>query len=225
MVHPPFHVLLEDNHLLAVVKPPNLPTMGVTADRPSLVTLARAYLKAKYHRPGNVYVGVVSRLDAVATGVVLLARTSKAASRLATQFRDRTVSKCYWALVPQPPSPRAGELVDWLRKDERQRKMVLAAPQTPHALEARLTYRTLGELAQAVLLEVDLDTGRKHQIRVQLAARGTPILGDAQYGSRVRFTPGIALHARSLQLIHPVRGTSLELVAPLPASWHPYGIR
>lgn len=219
MFPPPFPVLLEDNHLLAVIKPANMPTMGVTADRPSLVTLARAYLKAKYQRPGNVFVGVVSRLDAVVSGVVLLARTSKAASRLAAQFRERTVGKLYWALVPEPLTPPVGELVDWLRKDERHRKMILAPPRSAHALEARLTYRTAREGPRATLLEIDLQTGRKHQIRVQLAARGAPILGDVQYGSRARFAPGIALHARALRLIHPVRGTPLELVAPVPPSW------
>lgn len=212
-------MLLEDNHLLAVVKPANLPTMGVTAGQRSLVTLARAYLKAKYRRPGNVFVGVVSRLDSVVSGVVLLARTSKAASRLAAQFRERTVVKRYWALVPEPLTPRSGKLVDWLRKDERRRKVVVVHPQSPQALEARLSYRTARTWPHAALLEIDLETGRKHQIRVQLAARGAPILGDVQYGSRVRFEPGIALHARSLQLIHPVRKTPLELVAPLPPSW------
>ncbi len=118
MAHPPFPVLLEDNHLLAVVKPAGLPTMGVDPSRPSLFSLARQYLKEKYQKPGNVYLGVVSRLDACVTGVVVLARTSKAARRLSKQFRDREVGKLYWALVPQPPDPLAADLVDWLRKDE-----------------------------------------------------------------------------------------------------------
>jgi len=199
--------------------------MGVAAERPSLVTLARAYLKTKYHKPGNVYVGVVSRLDACATGVVILARTSKAADRLTKQFRDRTVTKSYWALVAARPVPDAGELVDWVWKDERQRKMVVGGRTSAGAQEARLDYRVVRELERATLLEIALHTGRKHQIRVQLAARGWPILGDRQYGSTRPFPAGIGLHARRLVFLHPVQKTPVELVAPLPRTWHQYGLR
>jgi 23S rRNA pseudouridine1911/1915/1917 synthase len=225
MAYPPFHILLEDNHLLAVVKPADLPTMGVDPSRPSLFSLARQYLKEKFQKPGNVYLGVVSRLDACVTGVVILARTSKAARRLTEQFRDREVRKLYWALVPQPPEPPAANLVDWLRKDERLRKMLVCDAHEPGAVEARLSYRTLRELDAAVLLEIELRTGRKHQIRVQLAARRLPILGDRQYGSRSAFTAGIALHARQLGFVHPVRKTPIELVAPVPGTWHRFGVR
>lgn len=225
MTSPPFPILLEDNHLLAVVKPAGLPTMGVDASRPSLVTLARQYLKLKYNKPGNVYVGVVSRLDAVATGAVVLARTSKAADRLTQQFRERTVGKVYWALVARRPELDAAELVDFLRKDERQRKMVICRVPTGDAVEARLSYRVMRELDAAVLLEITLHTGRKHQIRVQLAARGLPILGDRQYGGQQTFPAGIALHARQLSFVHPVRKTPVELVAPVPRTWHRYGVR
>jgi 23S rRNA pseudouridine1911/1915/1917 synthase len=225
MTTPPFPILLEDNHLLAVVKPAGLPTMGVDASRPSLISLARQYLKVKYHKPGNVYVGVVSRLDAGATGVVVLARTSKAADRLARQFRERTVGKVYWALVARRPEVAATELVDWLRKDERQRKMVVCRASTEDAVEARLAYRVLREFDAAVLLEITLHTGRKHQIRVQLAARGMPILGDRQYGGQQPFPAGMALHARRLSFVHPVQKTPVELLAPIPRTWHRYGVR
>jgi 23S rRNA pseudouridine1911/1915/1917 synthase len=225
MAQPPFPILLEDNHLLAVVKPAGLPTMGVDPSRPSLFSLAQQYVKEKYHKPGNVYLGVVSRLDACATGVVVLARTSKAAGRLAAQFRNRTVGKTYWALVPRLPEPPAAELVDWLRKDERQRKILVCDACATDAVEARLAYRVLRQCDAAVLLEITLQTGRKHQIRVQLAARSLPILGDRQYGSRAAFAAGIALHARQLSFVHPVRTVPVELTAPIPRTWHQFGIR
>ncbi len=225
MTKAPFQILLEDNHLLAVVKPAGLPTMGVDARRPSLVTLARQYLKVKYHKPGNVYVGVVSRLDACTTGAIVLARTSKAAGRLMRQFRDRQVGKRYWALVDRAPAPPAGQWVDYLLKDERQRIMRVCDRRMPRTVEARLAYRTLSRLETAVLLEITLHTGRKHQIRAQLAARGIPILGDRRYGSHRAFPAGIALHARRLDFTHPVRKTPIELVAPVPRTWHQFGVR
>jgi len=199
--------------------------MGVDAACPSLYSLAQQYVKQKYHKPGNVYLGVVSRLDACATGVIVLARTSKAAGRLAKQFRDRVVHKTYWALVTRRPEPPEAEAVNWLRKDERQRKMVVCDAAAPDALEARLAYRVLHQLDTAVLLEIILQTGRKPQIRVQRAARGMPIVGDRQYGSRVPFPAGIALHARQLRFVHPVRSAPIELVAPVPRTWHRYGVQ
>jgi 23S rRNA pseudouridine1911/1915/1917 synthase len=215
----PFRVLLEDNHLLAIAKPAGLATMGTAPDRPSLCDLARQYIKDKYHKPGNVYLGVVSRLDAPVTGVIVLARTSKAARRLAEQFRRREVRKQYWALVPRAPRPDTGQLVHWLRKDDRLRRMATCQPHRAGAVEARLTYRTLRQLDNAVLLEIELETGRKHQIRVQLAAWGLPVLGDVKYGSRIPFQPGIALHAKQLQFEHPVRRTPVLLSAPVPRAW------
>ena len=221
-------VLYEDNHLLAVNKPAMLPTMGVSEDRPSLLTLAKDYVRRKYHKPGNVYLGIVSRLDAPVTGVVLLARTSKSASRLTEQFRERTVEKIYWALVEGRVEPPAGTLRDYMRKDERHRRMHIAEPNSPGAQLAELSYRTPSPSDDAphaakgtgiTLLEVQLLTGRKHQIRVQLAAAGLPIMGDRKYGGRRAFPSGIALHARRLVIEHPVRREPVELVAPVPVSW------
>jgi len=236
-------VLYEDNHLLAVNKPAMLPTMGVADDRPSLLTVAKEYIRRKYNKPGNVYLGIVSRLDAPVTGVVLLARTSKAAGRLSKQFRDRDVEKVYWALVEAPVEPREGRLVDFLRKDERHRRMHVAAPNTPGA-RAELTYRVLipdresgraGEEENKAaiqspplpfslsptlaLLEVRPFTGRKHQIRLQLAHAGFPILGDRKYGSSRPFGAGIALHSRRVVIEHPVSKMQLEIESPLPATW------
>jgi 23S rRNA pseudouridine1911/1915/1917 synthase len=218
----PFEILYEDNHLLAINKPANLPTMGVESDRTSLLSVAKHYIKQKYHKPGNVYLGIVSRLDAPVTGVVLIARTSKAAARISDQFRRRKVLKRYWALVEQAPSSSVGTWRDWLRKDERHRKVSTAMPGDAGAQEAILTYQTLDGARQAVLLEIDLETGRKHQIRVQLASHGLPVLGDRKYGSAVAFPQGIALHARELQFLHPTMKTRIRLVADLPAAWRRY---
>ena len=199
-----------------------LPTMGVAADRPSLLTVAKAYLKKKYNKPGNVYLGIISRLDAPVTGVVVMARTSKAAARLSEQFRTRKVEKVYWAIVAGNMSPAQGACVDWLRKDERHRRVYVVSAETSGAQQARLSYQTLRQLSQGRLLEIQLETGRKHQIRVQLAEQGCPILGDRKYGSRKPFPAGIGLHSRSIQFEHPVLKQPMSLTAPLPRSWQDF---
>ena len=221
-------ILYEDNHLLAVNKPAMLPTMGVADDLPSLLKLAKEYLRRKFDKPGNVYLGIVSRLDAPVTGVVLLARTSKSAARLAEQFRAREVEKTYWGIVEGMIVPPAGRVVDSMRKDERHRRMHVTAAATPGAQRAELSYRSISggigmprlkQPGSISLLEVRLHTGRKHQIRVQLSWAGFPIVGDRKYGGRSSFAKGIALHARWLVIEHPVRKIPLAIEAPLPASW------
>ena len=216
-------VLYEDNHLLALNKPAGLATMGTPGDTASLLDLAREYIKRRYQKPGNVYLGVVSRLDAPVTGVVVIARTSKAAARLTEQFRSGTVEKLYWAVVEGsvPAGPVACE--GWIVEDERHRRMHLVPADTPDAKLCRLTYRRLEALGDNTLVEVAPATGRKHQIRVQLAARGNAIVGDRKYGSRRAFSPGIALHARRLVIDHPVLHQPVELTAPVPGSWKPLG--
>ena len=218
-------VLYEDNHLLVVAKPPGIATMGVPAGKLSLLDVAKEYIKQKYNKPGNVFLGVVSRLDAPVTGVLPIARTSKAAARLTEQFRQGTVDKVYWAVVEGTPDRPEGKCVDWVRKDERHRKMHIAAKSHPEAKEARLTYRALQAVPTGTLLEVRLETGRKHQIRLQLAHLGLPIVGDQKYGATQSFAEGIALHSRHLRLLHPVLKTELDLTAELPKSWRMFGIR
>ncbi len=212
-------VLFEDNHLLFVNKPANLPTMGAAAGRPSLVEQVRSYLKIKYHKPGRAYVGIVSRLDALASGVIVLARTSKAAGRLSEQFRQGDVIKLYWALVEGRPEPASGECLDRIRKDEARQRMYVTRQSHPDTLSARLSYRTLAQFPRASLLEIRLDTGRKHQIRVQMAQRGHPILGDRKYGAIRSFPRGIALHARQIAVKHPVRPETIAIEAPVPSCW------
>lgn len=220
----PLQILYEDNHLLAINKPAGLPTMGARAGETSLVTLAKEYIKAKYDKPGNVYLGVVSRLDSLATGAIVFARTTKAAARLSEQFRSGKIEKTYLAMVQGTPDPPSGQCVDWVYKDDRRQRMFVGTAQSPGAQEARLSYTSRRRLAKGLLLEVQLKTGRKHQIRLQLAQLGHPILGDRKYGSPEAFPQGIALHAWRLLIHHPVKKSPLEIVASLPPAWRKFGV-
>src|SRR3954447_14332548 len=220
MPKPSLEVLYEDNHLLVVNKPPGLATQGVVEGVSSVITLAKEYLKHKYNKPGNVYLGVVSRLDSTVGGLLVLARTSKAADRLTKQFQTGSVEKVYSALVAQPPHPPAGELSHWLLKNDRQRRMEVVPPRTRSAQHARLSYRTLGKEKLGTLLEIHLLTGRKHQIRLQLSAIDCPILGDHKYGSRQPFAENsIALHCVRLALDHPTTQERKEFSCPPPPNW------
>lgn len=195
--------------------------MGVQEGTPSLLSIAKQYIAHKYNKPGNVYLGVVSRLDAPVTGIVVIARTSKAAGRLSAQFRDGDVNKIYTALV-QPAPPRSDadvDCTDWLKKHERHRKVLVEAAGAEGAQEARLRYSVVQRQGDRAELRVELLTGRKHQIRVQLAARGYPIVGDRKYGSTVAFPAGIALHASELEFQHPVKKEPIRFECPPPRYW------
>jgi 23S rRNA pseudouridine1911/1915/1917 synthase len=218
----PLKVLYEDNHLLVIDKPAPLATMGAEAGQPSLADLAKDYLRVKYNKPGNVYVGVVSRLDAFVTGVIVLARTSKAAARLTDQFRRRSVEKTYWAMVADPLPDQAGTLEHYVFKNDARHRMEVAAcrDQLPaDAKLARLAYRVIASHQHRSLMEVKLETGRKHQIRVQFESIGCPILGDRKYGSEVAFKQGIALHARFLSIDHPTKQKRIEFESEPPSVW------
>ena len=215
----PFAVLYEDNHLLVVDKPPLLVTMGAPAGTPSLIEQARDYIRRRYDKPGNVYLGIVSRLDAPVSGALVIARTSKAASRLNGQFREGAVLKKYWALVEDVPQPASGHWTDWLMHHDRHRKVLAVEAGRVGAKRAELSYRLLDPIGGYQCLEVELQTGRKHQIRVQLSARGLPIVGDRKYDSQRPFPAGIALHSRQLGFAHPVGGEWLEFLVDPPDSW------
>ncbi len=219
MTKAPFPVLYEDNHLLVVDKPPALVTMGAPAGTTSLIEQARDYIKRKYNKPGKVYLGIVSRLDAPVSGVLVIARTSKAASRLTEQFRQRAVVKKYWALVEEVPQPAEGHWIDWLVHHDRHRKVLAVEAERAGARRAELSYRLLDPVGRYQCLEVQLQTGRKHQIRVQLSARGLPIVGDRKYDSLQSFPVGIALHSCQLEFSHPVGDEWLQFQVPPPASW------
>jgi len=210
-------ILYEDNHVIAVVKPAGLATMGLPKGEETLFTRIKAYIKTKYDKPGEVYLGVVSRLDVPVTGVVVFARTSKAAARLNVQFRDHTVEKIYAALVEGVIIPPEDECVDYIFDNRRYRK-VFREP-IDGGKESRLRYRTLRHVNQCSLIEIQLETGRKHQIRLQFASRGFPIRGDAKYGAKMPFASGIALHAWKLVFFHPTTTERIELVAPLPRAF------
>jgi 23S rRNA pseudouridine1911/1915/1917 synthase len=220
----PLKVVYEDNHVIVVNKPASLATMGVSEDEPSVAKQVKDYLKAKYNKPGNVYLGVVSRLDAAVSGILVFARTSKAAARLSEQFRERETTKIYWAVTERLPRSQSRELVHFLRKDEKQQRMVVTAANATGAQKAVLNYRPLESLGAGELLEIELLTGRKHQIRLQLATVQAPILGDRKYGSHRHFPEGIALHARQLSIEHPTKKERLTFTAPLPHSWSELGI-
>jgi 23S rRNA pseudouridine1911/1915/1917 synthase len=222
-------VLHEDNHCLAVNKPAGWLSQADQTGDPSVVDLARQYLKARYNKPGNVYVGLVHRLDRPVSGVLLLARTSKAAARLARAFHDNLAQKTYWAWVEGRWPDRSGSLADCLIKDHASNRVRVARPGEPGARLARLEYRVLARAPRATLLELKPATGRAHQLRVQLASRGYPILGDQRYGSRQALPAAdggrrIALHARSLEIMHPTSRATLALTAPVPEDWPAFAL-
>ena len=197
-------VLYEDNHLLAVNKPAGILVQGDASGDMCLMDLAREYIRNKYRKPGNVFLGLLHRLDRPVSGVVLFARTSKAASRISEQLRSRTVQKIYWALVHGKVKPPSGSLMSYLMKGVK--KVSLVGEEGGAAQKALLTYRTLRNMKGKSLLEIRLRTGRKHQIRAQLAGLGYPIEGDVKYGAPHGLQDkSIRLMARSLTVKHPTR--------------------
>lgn len=224
-------ILHEDNHCLVVNKPAPLLTQGVPPGIPTLESLVKSYLKERYNKAGNVYLGIPHRLDRPVSGVVVFARNTKAARRLAEQFQTREVRKVYWAIVEpgsdQQLPPETGIWEDWLLKIQDESKTIKVEPETPGSKQAQLRFRRLLTQSTGALLEIEPLTGRMHQIRVQAASRGWPIRGDVLYGSRLPFGPVadlprdriIGLHARSLTFLHPIRYEALTITAPLPQVW------
>lgn len=211
-------VLYEDNHIIAVNKTCNEIVQGdKTGDTP-LSEIVKAYIKEKYSKPGEVFLGVTHRLDRPTSGVVLFARTSKALTRLNEMFKSHEqIKKTYWAIVQGCPKVPEARLENWLVRNEAQNKSYIAKPGAKEAKQAILSYKTLVKGEHYALLEVDLETGRHHQIRCQLAAIGCPIKGDLKYGAK-RSNPdgGICLHARKIEFIHPVKKENICITAPVP---------
>ncbi|MEP2280009.1 RNA pseudouridine synthase [Maribacter sp.] len=210
-------VLLEDNHLIVINKRPGDIVQGdKTGDIP-LSDTVKAYLKKKYNKPGNVYLGVVHRLDRPTSGIVVFAKTSKALPRLNKMFAEKDAKKTYWAIVKNGPNVPEKRLVHYMKRNSKQNKSYANIKEVPDSKKAILTYRILKKLDRYFLLEVDLETGRHHQIRSQLTAIGSPIKGDLKYGfNRSNADGSIHLHARKLRLIHPVKKEPLEIIAPPP---------
>ncbi len=210
-------VLYEDNHLIVINKRVGDIVQGdKTGDTP-LSDVVKQYLKEKYNKPGNVYLGVVHRLDRPTSGILLFAKTSKALPRLNKMFADGSTQKTYWAIVKNPPEKETDTLVHWMVRNPKQNKSYAHSKEVPESKKAILEYNVLQQLNNYFLLEIDLKTGRHHQIRAQLAAMGCWIKGDLKYGAdRSNTDGGIHLHARRLQLQHPVTKELLTFTAPPP---------
>ncbi|TVZ25266.1 23S rRNA pseudouridine1911/1915/1917 synthase [Gillisia sp. Hel_I_86] len=210
-------VLYEDNHLIVVNKRPGDIVQGdKTGDTP-LSEVVKEYIKDKYNKPGNVYLGVVHRLDRPTSGIVVFARTSKALPRLNQFFKDRDAKKTYWALVKNRPPKEEGSLTHYLKRNPKQNKSYAHIKEVPESKKAILDYKIIQKLDNYLLLEIDLHTGRHHQIRSQLSAIGCPIKGDLKYGfDRSNKDASISLHARKLSFKHPVKDLELNLIAPTP---------
>ncbi len=221
------YVLYEDNHIIAINKKPSDIVQGdKTGDKP-LGEFVKDYIKLQYKKPGNVYLGVVHRLDRPVSGVVLFAKTSKALSRLNELFRDKEMQKTYWAVVKNKPQNDSGLLVNYLKKNEQRNMSRAYAKPTEGALKSELEYKILASSDNYHLLEIKPHTGRHHQIRVQLATMGCPIKGDLKYGfNRSNKDASIHLHARNIEFIHPIKNEPLSITAPPPdeSLWNAFSL-
>ena len=211
-------VVYEDNHIIIVNKTASEIVQGDKTGDVPLSETVKQYLKEKYHKPGNVFIGVTHRLDRPVSGLVVFAKTSKALSRLNEMFRNGEVKKTYWAIVKQTPAETEGELVNYLVRNEKQNKSYAYDTEKPGSKKAILHYRLIARSDNYCLLEVDLKTGRHHQIRCQLAKMGCPIKGDLKYGfPRSNPDGSICLHARRVRFVHPVSKELIDVVAPVPS--------
>ncbi|MDT0552918.1 RluA family pseudouridine synthase [Urechidicola vernalis] len=210
-------ILFEDNHLLIVNKRAGDIVQGdKTGDTP-LNEIVKSYIKDKYDKPGNVYLGTVHRLDRPTTGVVIFAKTSKALERLNKMLRDKNINKTYWAVVKNEPPKEKDTLINWLRKNPKNNKSTAYFKEIDGSKKAILHYNILKKLKSYLLLEIDLETGRHHQIRSQLSSIGSPIKGDLKYGfNRSNKDGSIHLHARKIEFTHPVSKEQVSVTAPIP---------
>jgi len=210
-------ILYEDNHLIAVFKRSSELSQGDRSGDESLDVAVKRYIAIKYNKQGDVFLGVVHRLDRPVSGIMLYARTSKSLERMNELFRERTVKKIYWAVVKERPPEDEGTLTHFIKKNEAQNKSYVYDNEVKGSKEAKLSYRVLARSERYYLLEVELHTGRHHQIRAQLSAIGCPIKGDLKYGyPRSNEDGSISLLARRLEFIHPVKKEAVSVVAPLP---------
>lgn len=213
-------ILYEDNHLIAVLKPAGVRSTHFDGTNETIDRAVKSYLKEKYQKQGNVFLGIVHRLDLPTSGVLLFARTSKAAARLSEQFRESAIKKVYWAVIDGAISPANGTMIDWLWKDPLGKHVQVLKTNAPDAKRAETKYRTIASSSGLSLVELRPQTGRTHQLRVQLASRHHPIIGDKMYGSGTQFNNGIALHAKGLKFEHPTSHKEILLNAQIPYEWH-----
>ena len=211
-------IVFEDNHLLVINKKAGQLVQGDKTGDASLLDLIKDFIKKRDNKAGNVFLGLVHRIDRPTSGLVIYAKTSKALTRLTQMVKNREIKKTYWAVVPKEVIPCSARLLHYLQKNEKTNKSTVFIKPTENAKESVLNYTVIKTLDNFQLLEIDLETGRHHQIRAQLAEIGVPIKGDLKYGaSRSNPDGGIHLHARKLEFIHPVSLKNTEVVAPLPA--------
>ena len=208
-------VVYEDNHIIIVSKKSGEIVQGdKTGDEP-LSEIVKKYIKEKYHKPGNVFLGVVHRLDRPVSGLVVFAKTSKALSRLNQMFRDSNVHKTYWAITKNVPKNPEGTLINWITRNEKQNKSYVYDKEVPHSKKAVLSYKLIGHTDNYSLLEIHLMTGRHHQIRCQLAHMGCPIKGDLKYGApRSNPDGSISLLSRFVEFVHPVSKETIKAILP-----------
>lgn len=210
-------IVYEDNHLLVINKKCGQLVQGDKTGDDSLLELIKNFIKIRDHKPGNVFLGLVHRIDRPTSGLVIYAKTSKALSRLTQMIKNREIKKMYWTIVPKEVIPQSQTLIHYLKKNEKNNKAIVFPRETEGAKKAILTYQIIKVLDNYQLLEIDLETGRHHQIRAQLSKIGIPIKGDLKYGApRSNKDGGISLHARKLEFIHPVSKEKLEIIAPVP---------
>lgn len=208
-------ILYEDNHLLIINKKAGQLVQGDKTRDESLLDSIKNFIKIRDNKPGNVFLGLVHRIDRPTSGLVIYAKTSKALSRLTQMVKNREIKKTYWAIVPKEIIPESQKLIHYLKKNEKNNKAIIFTKPTEGAKESILTYHLIKILENYQLLEIDLETGRHHQIRAQLSKIGLPIKGDLKYGSpRSNPDGGISLHARRLEFIHPVTKDLVSIVAP-----------
>ena len=220
-------VIYEDNHIIVVVKPQNIPSQSDITGDEDMLSLVKEYVKEKYNKPGEVYIGLVHRLDRPTGGVMVFARTSKAASRLSEQIKDGTFSKTYLAIVEGTPKEREARLVNFLKKDEKDNLVKIVPMGESGAKRAELVYQTLETEKNMALLKVNILTGRSHQIRVQLSNISLPLVGDGKYGSKITASKKLCLWATELSFKHPTKDETLsfKVYPPEEAPWSEFQLR
>jgi 23S rRNA pseudouridine1911/1915/1917 synthase len=217
---PNVEILYEDNHIIAIDKPPGMLSQGDSTGDLDVLTLIKEVIRQRDKKPGNVYLGLVHRLDRPVGGVMVLAKTSKAAGRLSRQIRERETRKIYRAVVQGALTPKEAALEHFLFKDKKSRVTTLVDSNAPQGKRAKLSYRVLAIEDERSLVEIDLETGYSHQIRAQLSAVGHPVIGDRKYGSTIAFAKGrIALYSKSITFMHPTRKSPLTITAEPPPNW------
>ena len=212
-------VLYEDNHLIIVNKPPRIPVQGDKTGDETLLDIIKAYIKKKYNKPGNVYLGLPHRIDRPTSGIVILSKTSKSLSKMSELFREKKITKKYWAVVKNPLQIESGKLVHFLKKNRSLNKSFVGVKEKMGFLKAELNYKLVKKLTNYFLYEIELISGRHHQIRVQFSTMGSPIKGDIKYGfARTNKNSSIHLHSRQVEFTHPIKKNIIKVTAPTPTN-------